>query len=306
MSFKALASIAASAPATTTSGKTFSTERISGFVCSVSAYTAIDKLGLTVSLNTPELGVKSLVPNFPLYPLVERADMQGGVDLGGMQVIQTDSNAATETEDIQQVDFYVDLGHIILTGEDSLDAFFTVRTAFSAGETLTAWTLDRGNRPEKILQVVTQSTTNFKVSDVEELYVYRSATPGAADQDAYALTADQLVCTLTRGNNERTFDCRAAYSATRALGNVGAQGTRRTAFLYLDKEVSDPDGSVTVNLTGAQAGNYSLFAVCRVAERNRAQVSAEIFASNVMQSRNALLGRDPGKLAALQMAGRVS
>lgn len=294
--------IAASAAAGVQSQQVQSQQGFSGVLIRAAAYTTIPLTQLGITLRTEEDGVISVAANVPLLPLVERADLRGGVGYGPTFVQQTSTAGGTETEDIASICAFVDFGHALLGGDDSVTVTFSVISAYGAGDGLRWWFVDTARPNEGILKAsVGGENTVFK--DCEELLLFR-LSGDATDRQADALTPGALnVTKKVNGDNGISIDALAYYALSRAIGEVEAEGPRRTFYVHGDLQGAKPGATVNILLTGTDKANWAVLGFERHRSLKRAQRSAARARADIQGVLSNLANSDPERFAAHRLSG---
>jgi hypothetical protein len=292
--------------------QSISNRTVNGIICAFDVPATVAKTSLQVELqnSSGEDGENViLIPEMQMLPFVERADVQFGCGYGDTFSEQAvAATGSTPTTDIPRLAAYIKLGRINLTGDDKLIVRVKVATTFAATDGCRVLGLDTGPGPENILRFVEKPAGDAVFSDCEEAWLYRTSGD-ADDRQMSALTLGAVTVVMRTPNGAFNYDVRDAWDATRALGRIEANGTRRTALLYDDTMVSAPGASVSVTLGGTNATEkaaYSIIGVERYTNLNRAKrVNAAVRAE--LKSRLEKLGSAaPDKLDALILQGKVA
>ena len=249
-----------------------SQQTLSGLLILLDSVETAGKVQLNVAVRLDGIGQEILIPSMPLFPLYEKADMEGGTSLSAVFEKVLEGTASGHAAEIKSLACIIDLGQINLSGKDELDIQATITGAFTADDGITVAVLDFGMRPENILKYVEQNGGNARFSNPESAFIYRTAAEGANDRKLADLAAGELNVSIKAGEKSFSYDARMAWALSAAAGSFEVSGPRRTAMVYSDRYTADPGADVTLTLTGSDRASWSCFAVERFTHPERAAV----------------------------------
>lgn len=281
--------------------QTLSNRNCEGVLVSFADPTDVLKISMSVELQSKEDGNGILMPEVPICPFVELADILLGGGFGATYVEKAEADGTDKS--IQRSAYLVrPFGTAVLSGDDKL--IIRLKTTGTLTGEVRAMSLDTGPCAERLLKVSEKQRTDAQFKDVERILAYNQATD--AEDDPVATETLGACKVLLRGpNGDQQFDVRDAWDLTRAVGRIESEGTRRTVVIYEDEQVKAPGASVTVTLSGTNAGNYVVYGLERFTPPQRS-ANAQATLINTLKARtDNLRDTQPEKFAGLAVQNRL-
>ena len=222
---------------------------------------------------------ENIIESTPLRFFAERSDFFGGFSYGQdlsesalKTALAAAGGGAITYSPVLRPTYAVDLGHMVLSGDDDFEVTVTPQAAgLTTSATITVGSVEALNRKEELLRYTNNDPTKTAIAKLpREVWLYNGGSTLMP-----ALSRGAALITLNTSDGKSTqCDVIDYWGYAAAKGRHETEAPVRAFPVWLEPWSNAPLESVSVKLTGASASDFRVIAVERIPMARRAAARA--------------------------------